>query len=105
MQAISYGFTLDDYIAQVGFAGRDEFLGYFQKDIDLFCEDYLIMTAIAEAEGIEITDADVTEYFKKYLGGEDSSIAENIYGKSYLKFTALQNKVLDYLIENTPREQ
>ena len=105
MQAISYGFTLDDYIAQVGFAGRDEFLGYFQKDIDLFCEDYLIMTAIAEAEGIEVTDADVTEYFKKYLGGEDSSIAENIYGKSYLKFTALQNKVLDYLIENTPREQ
>ena len=62
-------------------------------------------STVNKVEGIEITDADVTEYFKKYLGGEDSSIAENIYGKSYLKFTALQNKVLDYLIENTPREQ
>ncbi|MBR6518782.1 MAG: FKBP-type peptidyl-prolyl cis-trans isomerase [Oscillospiraceae bacterium] len=105
MQAMSYGFTLDDYIAQVGFAGRDEFLGYFEADINLFCEDYLIMTAIAEAEGIEATDADVKDYFDKFLGGEDSSIAEDLYGKSYLKFTALQSKVLDYLIENTPREQ
>ncbi|MBR5305742.1 MAG: FKBP-type peptidyl-prolyl cis-trans isomerase [Oscillospiraceae bacterium] len=105
MQAMSYGFTLDDYIAQVGFAGRDEFLGYFEADINLFCEDYLIMTAIAKAEGLEITEADVKDYFNRYLGGEDSSIAADLYGEAYLKFTALQSKVLDYLIENTPREQ
>lgn len=104
MQAMSYGYTLDDYISLIGFTSRDEFVEYFQADIDLFCEDYLILTAIAEAEGIKATDADVTEYFETYLGSGDTSIAEELYGMPYLKFTALQVMVIDHLIETMPRE-
>ncbi|MBE6877863.1 MAG: hypothetical protein E7488_01670 [Ruminococcaceae bacterium] len=105
MQAMSYGFTLDEYISQIGFASRDEFVEYFKADIDLFCEDYLIFTAIAKAENLGATDADVTAYFKEYLGDEDTSLAEELYGMPYLKFTAMQAKVLDHLIENVQKEQ
>lgn len=105
MQAMGYGMDLDSYIAQIGFNTREEFAAYFQADIELFCKDYLIFTAIAKEEGITVSDADVADYFKTYLGSEDTSIAEELYGMPYLKFTALQNLVLNHLIENTPREK
>ena len=104
MQAMGYGFTLDEYIAQIGFTTRDEFAEYFQADIDLFCEDYLIFSAIAKSENLGATEADVADYFAKYLGG-DSSMAEELYGMPYLKFTVMQTKVLDHLIDETPREK
>lgn len=104
MQAMSYGFTLDEYIAQIGFTTRDEFAAYFQKDIELFCKDYLIFSAIAKQENLGATDADVADYFDKYLGG-DSSMAEQLYGMPYLKFTVMQTKVLDHLVDETPREK
>ena len=103
MQAMNYGYTLDEYIGMIGFKTREEFTAYFQADIDMFCNDYLIFAAIAEAEGIEIKDKDVKNYFETYLGTSDISVAEELYGMPYLKFTVLQTEVLNFLIDETPR--
>ena len=103
MQAMNYGYTLDEYIGMIGFNSREEFAAYFQSDIDLFCNDYLIFTAIAEKEGMKITTKDVKNYFETYLGTSDYAIAEELYGMPYLKFTVLQNDVLNKLIDETAR--
>ena len=103
MQAANYGYKLDDYLGMVGFTSRDEFVEYFQADVDMFCEDYLIFTAIAEAEGYKATEKEVKGYFKTYLGTDDYSVAEELYGMPYLKFMALQTDMLDFLIDTAVR--
>ena len=103
MQAANYGYKLDDYLGMVGFTSRDEFVEYFQADVDMFCEDYLIFTAIAEAEGYKATAKEVKAYFETYLGTSDYSTAEELYGMPYLKFMALQTDMLDFLIDTAVR--
>ena len=103
MQAISYGFSLEEYVKQIGFTTLDEFVEYFKADIEMFCKDYLIFTAVAKTEGITATNKDVKAYFDKYLGGEDTKVAEELYGMPYLKFTVLQEQVLNHMIDSAPR--
>lgn len=56
---------------------------------------YLIFQAVAEAEKIKVTDADVSDYF-----GDDSlsvQQAQKYYGEEYVNQTVLYNKVGDWL--------
>ena len=59
-----------------------------------------MIQAIAEAAGINVDEATVADYFLEYNGSEDYSQYEEIYGIKYLKFTILQDKVMEYLTDN-----
>jgi len=60
----------------------------------------LVVQAIAEDAGITVTDEDLSDYFLKYYGSADYSEFAGAYGIGYLKYTILQEFVLDYLVDS-----
>ena len=57
----------------------------------------LIVQAIAEDAGITVSEADVGQYFKRYMGIDDYSEYTTIYGLPYLQMIVLQHTVFEYL--------
>ncbi|MBE6563667.1 MAG: hypothetical protein E7655_00080 [Ruminococcaceae bacterium] len=64
----------------------------------------LVYQAIAEAESIAPSDADVTAYFAS-SGMGDASQYEAVYGMNYLKMIAMNAAVEDFIIANAVPEQ
>ncbi len=60
----------------------------------------LVIQAIAEDARIKVTDEDLSAYFLKYYGSADYSEYEGAYGNAYLKYTILQEFVLNYLVDS-----
>ena len=99
IQAINYGITLEEYLEAMGMGSAEDFKAENAEVIESAAKELCISQAIAQKEGFKITDADIKEYF----GGQDYSVAEDLYGMPFLKFLVLQSKTLAYLTENTPR--
>lgn len=91
-----YGVDLETFISVMGVTTIDELLE-LEYDRNLaYANYYLVLQAIAENMGIQIEDADVTEYF-----GEDGySDYEAEYGMPYLKQVVMCEKVIDFMLEN-----
>lgn len=76
-------------------ADFDALLDSYNDRIEESVKAYLIFQAVAEAEKIKVTDADVSDYF-----GDDSlsvQQAQKYYGEEYVNQTVLYNKVGDWL--------
>ena len=90
-----------------GFSSFEEYLGMSQEDYLVELEEsakesevtILALQAIAEKEGITVSDDDIKAFVEGVYGeGSYESTLES-YGKPYLAQTALQDKVGNYLIE------
>lgn len=93
-QYAAYGFTTDTYLSYVyGASSLDEFLDAQTRPT---AEMYLIFQAVAERDGIAVTDEDITE------AGYDQ-YAET-FGRNYVAYITLQEKVMDHITEQMTKE-
>lgn len=68
----------------------------------------LLLKAVAEAEGIEISDEDYAagcEEYRKTTGFETVEELIAYYGEDQIRISVLQNKVLDFLMEHAIIEE
>lgn len=115
VMAEDYGYdSLEEYVTQSMGYSMEEFQKYIDEYAKSKVKAELVAYAIAEAEGIEVTDKQLEEYCKELLkeeGFTEDSFAE-IYGmpideyaeKNNFKLQLLQEKVLDFLYESTTIE-
>lgn len=94
------GMELSEYLSSsVGVESMEELMENYAETMEENSKYALIVQAIAEDQSIEVSDEDITEYFKK-LGTDDYSEYETNYGKPYLKQVVISQKVYDLLIDN-----
>ncbi|MEG1972212.1 MAG: hypothetical protein RR315_03560, partial [Oscillospiraceae bacterium] len=91
--AQQYGMTFEQYLAVLGKGSVEDFLKAEEANLALAAKETLIIQAIAEQEKILVTDEDI----KAYLGKDDFSQEESTYGKAYIKFVTMQNKVVSLI--------
>ncbi|MBI9012908.1 MAG: trigger factor [Clostridiales bacterium] len=101
MSAVSYGMTLEEFLASyVGYDSVEALMEASAEQLDVSSQFALVIQAIAEDASIAVTDEALSAYFIKYTGSEEYEEFEEIYGLPYLKNSILQETVLDYLVEN-----
>ena len=97
----SYGYTADDWFEMLTHCtNKEEFDEMNEEAYINMCKNSLVMQAIAEQEGISISDDDLAEYFSSNMNLDDYSEYEEYYGLGYLKMIALNEKVLASCYEN-----
>lgn len=93
--ASAYQMTVDEIITNL--LGYDSKQAYIDANMDIYEENavqYLAAQAIAELEGLTVTDADIKE-----AGYTDTQI--DTYGLPYIKqYILFQSKIPNYIIEN-----
>ncbi len=94
-----YGLSLADYLLAAGYGDLDKYTENYKSLIEGSANELLILQAVAKAENLQVTEADITEYF----GGEDYSVLEDLYGMPFIKFLIVQTKALTLLEQETPR--
>lgn len=94
-----YSMTLDDFISEAaGFDSREALFDAMAGDIQNSAKSCLIVQAIAEKENITVSDDDITAYFEEN-GSEDLSTYMEEYGKPYLAYIVMTNRVMDMIHE------
>ena len=96
-----YGMTLDDYLAQTG------------SDMETFneeAEEYgkekaksdLIVLSIAKAEGLDVTDSDLEEFYREYASDYNTTVErmKQAIPENEIRTYLLQQKVMDFLYDN-----
>ena len=77
------------------------------EDMDVLYQDayketaqyFLVMQAVAEKEGLKVTEEDRKAYFKESSGSEDYSEVLTAYGMPYVNMIVLNNMAMDKLVE------
>ncbi len=104
--AAQYGITVEEYlVTKVGVESFEALLEASGENIIKASEFGLIVQSIAEDAEITVTEEDLNAYFEKFTGSADYSQYLDLYGIGYLKKSALQIVVVDFLIENAVLEQ
>ena len=93
--ASQYGMEFADYLTAIGVASEEAFIEQSMDQIKANAATTLAIQAFLDAEGIEVTDADLDEYFE----GEYDDLIE-FYGKPYLKLAIMQDIAMERLMEN-----
>jgi len=100
MTASSYGMPYADFIkSYAGYETEDAMLEASSAAIEENSQITLVIQAIAEDSGLEVTEDAIKAYFIEYTGSEDYSMFEEMYGLPYLKFSVLQETVLNMVNE------
>ena len=97
-----YGMTLEDYLVAYGM-DEETFMEQVQPVAEEALGQEMTLLAIAEAEGMEISDEEYQEGLEKYAetqGMDDPAKLEEAYGENYIRNSLLQEKVLEFLYEN-----
>lgn len=107
-QAEAYSMDYEDFLST--FLGMTE--EEFNEQVDLAVRQNLqqemYLKAIAEAEGIEVSDEEYQEGSEKYAEDYGYENAEELiaeYGESMVRISILQDKVLNFLVENAVIEE
>lgn len=104
--ALSYNISVEEFLATyVGYATLDEVVEAAADQLKGTSEISLIIQAIAEDSNLTVTKEHIDTYFTKYIGVDDYSEFEQIYGLSYLKNSILQETVLDMLVAEAELEE
>jgi FKBP-type peptidyl-prolyl cis-trans isomerase (trigger factor) len=92
--AESYSMDVDSFM--YSYMGYESLDAYVEAQADTYkstATKYIIVQAIAEAEGLSATDADIT------AAGYDDYVAT--YGSAYLKLYLLENKIVpNFIVDN-----
>ena len=95
--AESYGMDLETYLTQIeGFADIDELIEAQEETNLKGAAVSLVVQAIAEDAGIEVSRADIAEYFSE----DDMLVFEESYGLPYLNQYILTQKIIAFIIDN-----
>lgn len=98
--AVQYSMKVDEFLAAyVGFDSLEAMIESSQDQINDSVKYALVIQAIAEDADIVVDEEVLAGYFLEFTGSEDFSQFADQYGTSYLKFSILQEKILDYLTE------
>lgn len=96
-----FGMTLDDYLAQMGseaetFNSEAEEYGKEKAKSDL------VVLAIAKAEGLEVTDQEIENFYSEYASNYGSTVEQmkNAIPEDEIKRYLLQQEVMDLLYDN-----
>lgn len=97
--AQQWGMSFDDFLSSFMGMDKESFKDYVLDEV----YDIQVAVAIAEAEGLEVSDKEYKENLKKYTedyGWDSEDELEEAYSKEYLKNNMIREKVLDFLYEN-----
>lgn len=98
-QAAAYGMDLATFAGALAGMAEDEFKEVLKTQAEAIVEQRLIVTAIAEKEGIDITDEDRKEV-ADLMGYESVDNMIETAGQFNVDDYILNNKVMDFLTEN-----
>ena len=107
--ADGHGMTLEDYLEAMnmqdgdGNANEKELVAYLKSSSENVLKNELILRAIAEQEGITVTDEEYQEGLVEYqqdYGFDTPEDFEKSYGKTSIESQILLNKVIDWLRSN-----
>ncbi|MCI6639785.1 MAG: FKBP-type peptidyl-prolyl cis-trans isomerase [Pygmaiobacter massiliensis] len=99
LSAAQMGVELTDLLSYYGYSGIDDLLTETASMLESDCKNLLYVQAIAEQEGLEVTDEEIAEY----LGVEDISEHESSFGMPYLRHVTLHDKVINLMLDNAVR--
>ncbi len=100
-----YGYTAEQWFYNMTYCQNKEEFDEMNESIYIdACKESLAMQAIAEMEGITVTEDDLKEYFSANMGSEDYSEYEDYYGIGYLKMVVRNEKMVAALYENASIE-
>lgn len=100
--ADAYGVSLEQMVQQVsGAQSVEALLEQNSASFESAAKNYLVYQAIAEDQGLSVSDDDVAAYFKTFYGTDDYSTYEEHYGMPYLKLIVLIQQVNDLLMEGS----
>ncbi len=93
--AANYNMDLETFLTNAaGVATTQELIEANRETIDGNVKFYLVAQAIAEAEGMTVSEQDIANYFLLSMGATDYSGYIEHYGEPYVKWFVLQNKVV-----------
>lgn len=91
--AAQNGLDLATFLTLMGFESEDAFRTEMAAQAKETAHQLLIFQAIAETEGMNVSESDLTEAF-----GDQSSTLAEYYGMGYLKMQMLMGKIQDFLM-------
>ncbi len=101
-QAAQYGWTAEDLLALSGVESVEAYIESNKEAIEEYVKMHLMNQAYCEKEGLTVSDEYLEEYLKETFGEQDTDAIVTFYGKPYMKFSLLQQIVVDDLIEKMP---
>ncbi len=102
--ASAYGVDLSAALPSLaGVSSIDDLIASNRENIDVAVKRCLVLQAVAEAEGLTVSDNEVTAYIGNVMGASaasNMSAYQDAYGLPYLRFCALQDKALQLIEDN-----
>lgn len=106
--AEEYSMEYEDFLSTFFGLTEEEFNEQVTAAVKQNLQQELFLKAIAEAEGFEISDEEYTagcETYAQENGYETSEELIAAYGESVIRISLLQDKVLDFLMDNAVIEE
>ena len=101
MYAASYGMAYEDFIKQaLGVESEEKLLENMGENLSLLAKQSLVIQAVAEDAGIEVTESDIKDYFKTNSGSEDTTQYVEQFGKPFVAYAVLSELVNAFLADN-----
>lgn len=100
--AAQYSMKLSDMLTAQGYASADAFAEAQKAVLESDAKEILVIQAIAESEGISVTEADVDEFLKMSLGTDSADTMKKYkesFGMPYLMQFVINNKVVELLTD------
>lgn len=94
-----YGLDAATLLQMQGYESADAFLDSIEESIVTNCKQYLVVQAIAEKEGLTITEEDEIEV----IGEENHAAVLEQYGQGYVRMTLMVGRVFDLISESAVR--
>lgn len=102
--ASEYGYDLETYvIAKYGMASEEDFRTYITGVVEDYMREKIVVCAIAKAENIRVTDAEVDVYRLEMIantGLTGDGEFDETYSAEDVIYYALADKVSSFLVEN-----
>ena len=101
--AEQYSMEFADFLEAYMGMTEEEFQEQATDAVQQNLQQELYLKAIAEAEGLEVTDEEMAEQGAEYAAQYGYETVEELiaaYGESTVRISIMQDKVLDFLLEN-----
>ncbi len=95
-----YGLDAATLLQMQGYASTEAFLDSIEESIVANCKQYLVVQAIAEKEGLSITEADEIEA----IGQENHEAVLAQFGRGYVRMTLMVGRVFDIISDSAVRQ-
>ncbi len=97
--AAMYGMTLEDFLSGMGMGTIDDLVEQSREQLTATARSSMIYQAIAETEGLSVTQEDIDAQFADTDEDSYNDIVE-FYGMPYVKMILLSNKVAELVVDN-----